>query len=255
MTLSAGRGPLSNDPLGRFVPPIAPDSVFIEPHPRRVQALVGDDVVIDTELALMVHRAGHALSYAFLVDDVVGLAPALAEATKPVVEAPGYVTVAWDAVDAWYEEGRRLVHYPPNPYHRVDCRPTARRLLVEVGGPGGPGGPGGSTVLVDTTDTTIVFETAVDTKLYVSKDHVRMDLLRQTETSSYCNYKGYATYWSAFLDGEVFEDVAWSYEDPLPESLPIAGMLSFYPDRVQMTADIPTVAVVTQNAAGIVCDC
>ena len=40
-----------------------------------------------------------------------------------VAEAPGYVHVAWDAVDTWVEEGRALVHYPPNPYHRVDCRP------------------------------------------------------------------------------------------------------------------------------------
>ncbi len=36
----------------------------------------------------------------------------------------------WTAVDAWFEEGRKLVHYPPNPYHRVDCRPTKRRLRV-----------------------------------------------------------------------------------------------------------------------------
>ena len=44
------------------------------------------------------------------------------------------VAVPWDAVDTWIEEGRRLVHYPPNPYHRVDCRPTTRRLRVAVGG-------------------------------------------------------------------------------------------------------------------------
>ena len=51
---------------------------------------------------------------------------------------------------------------------------------------------------------------------------VRTELLRRSETSSYCNYKGYATYWSAVLGDAVVEDVAWSYEDPLPETSPIS---------------------------------
>lgn len=251
MTLSAARGPLSTDPLGRFVPPIPAGSVFIEPHPRRVQAFVGDDAVIDTELALMVHRTGHALSYAFLAEDVAGAGLP----TEPVPEAAGYVRVPWDAVDAWYEEGRKLVHYPPNPYHRIDCHPTTRHLRVEVAGP--PESPESTdpVVLVDTTDTLILFETAVDTKLYVRREHVRMDLLQPSETTTYCNYKGWTTYWSAVIDGVVHEDVAWSYDDPLPESSPIAGMLSFEPDRITVIAEIPAVPAMRSNANGIVCDC
>ncbi len=67
MTLVAGRGPLSNDPAGRFSPPIPTDVVYIEPHPRRVQAYKGGRKVLDTERALMVHRRGHPLSYVFPV--------------------------------------------------------------------------------------------------------------------------------------------------------------------------------------------
>jgi uncharacterized protein (DUF427 family) len=144
-----------------------------------------------------------------------------------VAEAPGYVQVPWDAVEEWLEEGRRLVHYPPNPYHRVDCRPTDRALRVVRG----------DEILVDTTETMIVFETALAPRLYVAPSLVNTDLLRLSETSSYCNYKGYATYWSA---GEV-SDVAWTYEDPLPETLPIRGYFSFDPDRVVVTADLPRV--------------
>ena len=33
--------------------------------------------------------------------------------------------------------------------------------------------------------------------------------------------------------------MAWSYEDPLPESVPIAGMLSFDPARADVRAEIP----------------
>jgi uncharacterized protein (DUF427 family) len=219
MSLVAGRGPLSSDPAGRFAPALPADVVYIEPHPRRVQALRDGRPVIDTERALMVHRQGQPLSYVFPADEVGDLP------VEPEPEAPGYVRVPWDAVDTWLEEGRKLVHYPPNPYHRVDCRPTKRRLRVGVNG----------TTLVDTEDTVILFETALEPRLYVDSAHVRTDLLRPSDTSSYCNYKGFAAYWSA---GDV-EDIAWSYPDPPPESLPIKGFLSFDDTRVDMLAELP----------------
>ena len=157
---------------------------------------------------------------------------------EPEPEAPGFVRVPWDAVDGWWEEGRRLVHYPPNPYHRVDCRPTTRRLRVEVAG----------TILVDTDDTTVVFETSLDPRLYVDPRHVRTDLLRRSTTSTYCNYKGHTTYWTAVVGDEVVDDVAWSYDDPLPESAPIAGMLSFDPTQ-RVVADLPVGVVLKPRAA------
>lgn len=233
MSLVAGRGPFGSDPVGWFSAPVPADIVFVEPHPRRVQALLAGHSVIDTEHALLVHRLGRPLSYAFPEAETTGLP------SEPVPEAPGYVTVPWEAVDTWLEEGRQLVHYPPNPYHRVDCRPTRRGLRVRVG----------DTTLVDTTTTTIVFETSLAPRLYVDPTLVRTDLLHRTATTSYCNYKGYATYWGATLaDGSAVEDIAWSYEDPLPESLPIKGFLSFDAERVEMLAELP-------DAGGGDCGC
>ena len=121
------------------------------------------------------------------------------------------------------------MHYPPNPYHRVDCRPTDRGLRAAIA----------DTVLVDTIDTVVVFETALGPKLYVAPTHVRTDLLRRSETTSYCNYKGYATYWSAVIGDEVYEDVAWSYEETLPETRPIEGFLSFDENRADVIAELP----------------
>ena len=223
MSLVAGRGPLSKDPAGWFWPPIPPEVVYIEPHPRRVQAFRDGQLVIDTERALLVHRRDHPLSYAFPDDEARGLPSEL------VAEVPGYVAVPWDAVDTWLEEGRNLVHYPPNPYHRVDCLPTNRRLRVSVAG----------TPLVDTDDTVIVFETALEPRLYVDPSQVRTELLRRTDTSTYCNYKGVATYWSAVIGDIVLDDVAWSYDDPPPETRPIKGCLSFDDARADVLAELP----------------
>jgi uncharacterized protein (DUF427 family) len=140
------------------------------------------------------------------------------------------VQVPWDAVEEWTEEGRLLVAYPPNPYHRVDCRPTRRRLTVTVGG----------TTLVDTDDTLILFETSLAPKLYVRRELVRMDLLRPSETTTYCNYKGWTTYWDAVIDGEVTADVAWTYDAPLDESIAIEGMVSFEPTSATIVAELPS---------------
>jgi uncharacterized protein (DUF427 family) len=224
VSLTTAKGPLGPKPSGWFSTPLPPGGVvYVEPHPRRVQGVIDGRAVIDTERALIVHRPGRPLSYAFPADEVGDLP------SEPESEAPGFVRVPWDAVDAWFEEGRRLVHYPPNPYHRVDCRPTHRRLRVEVAG----------TTLVDTDDTIILFETSLEPKLYVEPALVRTDLLRPTETTTYCNYKGHATWWAAAIGDTVVDDVAWSYEDPLPESVAIKGHLSFEPSRADVAAELP----------------
>jgi uncharacterized protein (DUF427 family) len=224
MSLVAGRGPLSTQPAGWFWPPLAQGTVYIEPHARRIQAFRGGVAALDTEHALMVHRAGHPLSYAFPSGEVGDLPH------EPVPEAPGYVAVPWGAVDAWFEEGRKLVHYPPNPYHRVDCRPTRRGLRVMAA----------DTVLVDTDETVIVFETALEPRLYVAPARVRTEFLTPSPTTSYCNYKGTASYWSAVVGDTVIADVAWSYPDTPPESLPIQGLLSFDATRVDVLAELPS---------------
>jgi uncharacterized protein (DUF427 family) len=81
--LSPGRGALSKDPAGWFSSRLPDDLVFVEPHPRRVQAIRDGQTVIDTQRALLVHRRGQPLSHAFPADDVGDLP------TQPEPEAPG----------------------------------------------------------------------------------------------------------------------------------------------------------------------
>ena len=64
-----------------------------------------------------------------------------------------------------------------------------------------------------------------------------MDLLRPSDAVSHCPYKGRAEYWSLRVGDEVRTDVAWSYRSPFPESQKIAGLISFYPDKVDLYVD------------------
>ena len=220
MSLTTGRGPLSPRRAGTFAPPIPDGVVYVEPFPRRVRGMLDGRTVIDSQAVLLVHRAGRPPTFAFLIDDV-DLATA-----EPEPAAPGHVRVDWAAIERWFEEEQEVFGHPRNPYHRVDCVPTARRVRVEVRG----------VELVDTDRTTGVYETALAPRLYVARADVRMDLLVSSTTTTYCPYKGTGSYWSAVVDGGTVDDVAWSYDDPLPECLPIRELLCFDEQRTTVEA-------------------
>ncbi len=222
MSLTTGRGPLSSTPAGRFSASMPRDVSYMEPFRRRVRATKDGRTLIDSERALLLHRPGQPPTLAFPAEDVGGLP------TEDAPEAPGYVTVPWDAADAWYEEDEQMLGHPRNPYHRVDCVRSQRSLRVTAG----------ATVLVDTTETMVVYETALEPRLYVDPRHVRVELTR-SQVHTYCPYKGTATYWNALVGGELLTDVAWSYEDALPESVPLQHLVSFDDQRVSVFHDLP----------------
>jgi uncharacterized protein (DUF427 family) len=64
-----------------------------------------------------------------------------------------------------------------------------------------------------------------------------MKLLDATDTETYCPYKGKAEYWSVRVGEAVHPDLAWSYRAPLPESQKVAGLISFYNERVDLYVD------------------
>ena len=71
---------------------------------------------------------------------------------------------------------------------------------------------------------------------------MRTDLLVPSDTTTYCPYKGTASYWSAVIGATTVADVAWSYERPLPESLPLRGLLAFDPARATVDQALPPTA-------------
>ncbi len=89
-----------------------------------------------------------------------------------------------------------------------------------------------SETLAETRRPRILFETGLPARYYIPKEDVRMDLLAPSETRTRCPYKGIASYWSARAGGQRVQDIAWSYEEPIPECPKIRGLICFYPDRV-----------------------
>jgi uncharacterized protein (DUF427 family) len=99
---------------------------------------------------------------------------------------------------------------------------TGRRIVVELAG----------RVLADTVRAVRVCETSHPPVYYVPPNDVAADLLRRGEGSSWCEWKGAATYWDAVVDGRRLPGIGWSYEDPSPGYEHLRGAVAFYPCRV-----------------------
>jgi uncharacterized protein (DUF427 family) len=222
MSLTIGRGAFGPRPAGRwnFTPP--DEVVFVEPLGRRLRATLAGQTVIDTEDAQLVHVSGKLPRYALPPKDV--------HVTSAVLpEAPELVAVAWDAVDAWFEEDERVLVHPRDPYHRIDTYPTSRHVRVELDG----------VLLASSTRVLALHETGLPPRYYFPEADVDRSRLAPNDIVTECPYKGTAHSWTALVGDRDVEDVGWTYRagDTRPEGDPIAGRIAFYDERVDVTVD------------------
>ncbi|MDL4813771.1 DUF427 domain-containing protein [Actinomadura opuntiae] len=170
---------------------------------------------------------GDATAFTVKVDGAEAPGAALRYAESPVEELRGLVRLAWDAMDAWFEEDEEVFVHPRNPYTRVDVLASSRHVRVEVDG----------VTVAESSSPRLLFETGLPVRYYLPKTHVRMDLLEHTDTATHCPYKGTAEYWSVRAGGKVHEDLAWGYRTPLEESRKVAGLVCFYNEKVDIYVD------------------
>ncbi|HVA75165.1 MAG TPA: DUF427 domain-containing protein [Acidimicrobiales bacterium] len=111
--------------------------------------------------------------------------------------------------------------------HTINIVPSKAHVEVRLDG----------NLLASTDRAMRLEETGLPPRYYLPRDDVRMDLLRSTSFHTTCPFKGEASYFSVEIDGRTHDGIVWSYETPKPEASDIGGMLSFYPDRTEITLD------------------
>ncbi len=138
------------------------------------------------------------------------------------------VRFEWSALDAWYEEDEQVFVHPRNPYTRVDSIRSTRTVRVESHG----------AVLAESSSPVMCFETGLPTRYYLNRTDVDFTRLVPSETVTACPYKGTTSgYWSELVDGRTHPDIAWVYDFPSRELLPIAGLVAFYNEKVDTFVD------------------
>jgi uncharacterized protein (DUF427 family) len=50
-------------------------------------------------------------------------------------------------------------------------------------------------------------------------------------------YKVFARYWSVEAGREVFEDLAWSLQNPMPGGTKVAGLVAFFNEKTDIIVD------------------
>jgi len=113
--------------------------------------------------------------------------------------------------------------YPRPP--RVEPCPRRVRVLLA-----------GETV-AESTSAVRVLETAGAPVIYVPPADVRADALRETGATSFCEWKGVASYFDIVVEEGMIERAAWAYPDPTPSFVSITDYLSFYPARLECYLD------------------
>lgn len=109
--------------------------------------------------------------------------------------------------------------------HTVTIRPSTLHVEIRVD----------DVVVAESDRPMLLDETGLPTRYYLPREDVKMEFFRPTTFSTICPFKGDASYVTLELNGKTHDGIAWSYATPIPNAAPIAGMLCFYPDRVEMT--------------------
>jgi uncharacterized protein (DUF427 family) len=254
-------GPLSRKPAGsfNFDPPEPGRALYLEPTPKRIRAVVAGETIADSRRAMLLQESGLQPIYYFpredvrtellepsdkrthcpkkgdasyytlrvgdrVVKDVAWHYPEPMEGAPPI---EGLIAFYWDRVDHWFEEDEEVFGHARDPYHRIDIRKSSRHVRVSVDGE----------VLAESDSALALFESNLPVRWYVPREDVRA-ALEPSDTVTVCPYKGHASYYSVRLpDGKLLEDLVWYYADPHPEALPIAGLLCFYNERVDLELD------------------
>jgi len=210
VALTLGTGPFGEQATGSFT--------YVEDSPRWIRARLGGRTVADSRRTKLIHRPGRLPVHLFPPEDVRReLVP-----EDALRDHDGLVEIDFGAMDEWLEEEEALLGHARDPYHRIDTRRTSRAVRVSVGG----------RPVAETTHAVVLFETSLPPRWYIPRD----DVLAELEPSDHrttCAYKGHATHFS--VAGE--EAVAWSYEDPLNDAVPVKDMVCFYNERVEIEID------------------
>ena len=117
----------------------------------------------------------------------------------------------------------------PSPDHQISIAPSSDHVLVRSG----------ETTIADSQTTLVLHESNHAPVRYIPLADVDRSLLRPSDLTTYCPYKGDASYYSIIGGQERGTDAVWFYDQPYPAVAEIKDHVAFYPDRVELTVSVP----------------
>ena len=112
----------------------------------------------------------------------------------------------------------------PSAAHPITVEPTDRHVTVRVNGE----------VVAETDAALTLQESTYPAVQYIPLADVAAAALSRSDTTTYCPYKGDASYYDVTAAGDTIDDGIWTYEQPYPAVAGIAGHVAFYPDKADV---------------------
>ena len=111
--------------------------------------------------------------------------------------------------------GQESVWSYPRPAIAERC---AAHILIEHRG----------VILADTRESVRTLETSHPPSYYIPPAAIAQGVLRRAVGSSFCEWKGAATYWDVVIGDLVLPRVGWSYANPSPGFVILRDHIAFY---------------------------
>ena len=112
--------------------------------------------------------------------------------------------------------------YAEHPQHRVEIEGetcSARVLLADQ-------------IVAESSRARVLLESRCPPRIYLPREDVQLAFLERTEHTTWCKFKGHASYYSLRVGDVLLENAVWSYEDPFDQVAAIGHHLAFYPEPV-----------------------
>ena len=201
------------------------DELTVYPTAKWIRAARGGATIVDSRQALLVWERGRKVPvYAFPAQDVV---ESVQSRQFDDPDLAGFVALAWEAAERWYEEDEEVFVHPRDPFTRIETLRSSRHVRVERDGH----------PIADSHAPILLFETGLPTRYYLPESDVDAALLEDSDHRTGCPYKGFASYRDVVIDGHRHPNLLWYYPTPLPEAAAIAGYLAPYNERVDIYVD------------------
>jgi uncharacterized protein (DUF427 family) len=117
----------------------------------------------------------------------------------------------------------------PGPDHPISIEANLSRVVVTVDGQ----------VIANSRAALTLREASYPPVLYFPRADVDMAALMRSEHTTYCPYKGEASYYSIPAGGDRSRNAVWTYETPFEAMAQIKGYVAFYPDRIDEIRQSP----------------
>ncbi len=113
----------------------------------------------------------------------------------------------------------------PGVEHPITLERNPRRVVVSAD----------DVVIADTRNAIVLKEANYPPVQYIPRADANMHLLQRSAHTTYCPYKGDASYFHLSTPDGNSENAVWTYEVPYDAVSAIKDCLAFYPDRVKIS--------------------